>query len=173
MKHIGTLIIVLSLSAALFGQGRLDPAKLLQPPTDSWPTYHGDCPGRRYSAVKQLNDCDVDSRRMAWVYRVNTGVFGGRSITATPLQINGVLYFALPDHVWAVDARTGREIWHHAWQSKGGTHVGNRGVGVFRDWLYFETPDCNLVSLNLKDGKERWRKTIGELDQCYYGSLER
>src|SRR5215475_12928907 len=161
MKPIGTLIIILLLSAVVYGQGRLDQAEPLQPPTDSWPTYHGDYSGRRYSALKQINASNINSLSLAWVYRVNTGAggFGGGSIKATPLQINGVLYFTLPDHVWAVDARSGREIWHHAWQSKGGTHIGNRGVGVFRDWLYFETPDCNLVSLNLRDGKERWRKS--------------
>jgi len=54
-------------------------------------------------------------------------------------MINGVLYFSLPDHVWALDARTGREIWHYAWKSRGGTHIGNRGrrhsgqVAVFSD----------------------------------------
>ena len=43
--------------------------------------------------------------------------------------------------------------------------------GVYGNWLYFETPDCNLVSLNLKDGKERWHKTNCDLDQFYYGSV--
>ena len=85
--------------------------------------------------------------------------------------MNGVLYFTMPDHVWAVDARTGREVWHYQWTSHGGEHIGNRGVGVYGNWLYFETPDCNLVSLNLKDGKERWRKTICDLDQYYFGSM--
>ena len=50
-------------------------------------------------------------------------------------------------------------------------HIGNRGVGIYGNWLYFETPDCNLVSLNLKDGKERWHKPICDLDQMYYGSV--
>ena len=99
-----------------------------------------------------------------------SGFSGGR-ISATPLQVNGVLYFTMPDHVWAVDARTGREVWHYTWTSNGGVHIGNRGVGVYGNWLYFETPDCNLVSLNLKDGKERWRKTICDLDQYYFGSM--
>ena len=39
------------------------------------------------------------------------------------------------------------------------------------DWLFFETPDCHLVSLNIKDGTERWRKQICDLDQFYYGSV--
>ena len=78
--------------------------------------------------------------------------------------MNGVLYFTVPDHAWAVDARTGREIWHYKWESKGGIHIGNRGVGIYGNWLYFETPDCHLVSLNLKDGKERWNTEICDLE---------
>ena len=68
-------------------------------------------------------------------------------------MVNGVLYFTVPDHVWAVDARTGRELWHYQWQTTGGNHLGNRGVAIYEDWLYFETPDCYLISLNVKDGK--------------------
>ena len=45
------------------------------------------------------------------------------------------------------------------------------GVGIDGDWLYFETPDCHLVSLDIKDGKERWHKEICDLDLFYYGSV--
>ena len=85
-------------------------------------------------------------------------------------MVDGVLYFTVPDHVWAVDARTGREIWHYQWQTTGGNHLGNRGVAIYEDWLYFETPDCYLISLNVKDGKERWRKQICDIDRFYYAS---
>ena len=156
-------------SVALFAQGTLDRAKLATPPTDSWPTYHGDYSGKRYSPLTRINDSNVNSLSLAWIHRVN--VEGRGRIKATPLQVNGVLYFTIPDHVWAIDARTGREIWHHEWESKGGIHIGNRGVGIYGNWLYFETPDCNLVSLNLKDGSERWRKSICDLDQFYFGSV--
>ncbi len=168
MKLLRTFLVAGLLGATLFAQGKLDPAKLQQPPTDSWPTYHGDYSGRRFSTLTKINTTNINSLSLAWVFRtsVNEG-----AIKSTPLVVNGVMYFTLPDHVWAIDARTGREIWHHAWQSIGGNHLGNRGVGVYRDLLFFETPDCHLVALNLKDGKERWRKTIGELDQFYYGSV--
>ncbi len=156
---------------ALFSQF-LDPAKLQQPPTDSWPTYNGDYSGRRFSTLSKINTGNVDSLSLAWVYRINVGSDNpGGSIKATPLLVNGVLYFTLPDHVWAVDARTGRELWNYNWQSKGGIHLGNRGVGIYGAWLYFETPDCHLVSLNLKDGKERWHKQVCDLDQLYYASV--
>jgi len=171
-------VFFLFLSASLWPQAALDPAKLLQPPTDTWPTYNGDYSGQRYSTLAKINASNVNSLALAWVYRVNPGpdqAGGGRNtpvIKSTPLEIDGVLYFTIPDHVWAVDARTGREIWHYEWKnSKGGWHIGNRGVGVLGNWLYFETPDCNLVSLNLKDGKERWHKEICDLNQFYYASV--
>ncbi len=166
MKLLGICAAAAIVAAALCGQTGLDPRKLMQPPIDTWPMYHGDYSGRRFSTLTSINSSNVHSLSLAWVYR--TGVGG---IKATPLEINGVLYFSAPDHVWAVDARTGHELWHFAWQSKGGIHIGNRGVGVYGNWLYFETPDCNLVSLNLKDGKERWHKTNCDLDQFYYGSV--
>jgi alcohol dehydrogenase (cytochrome c) len=156
MKLLGKCIAFAAIPVALFAQS-LDPAKLLQPPTDSWPTYNGDYSGRRYSTLSKINDSNITSLSLAWINKIDPSI--ATAIKATPIVIDGVLYYTVPDHVWAVDARTGREIWHFAWESKGGR------------WLYFETPDCNLVSLNLKDGKERWHKPICDLDQMYYGSV--
>jgi hypothetical protein len=99
------------------------PVTLLgQIPTDSWPTYHGDYSGRRFSTLKQINTTNVKGLSLAWVYRLNTSrtgaIVGGEGpdtppagsppqIKSTPLMINGILYFSVPDHVWALDARTG------------------------------------------------------------------
>jgi alcohol dehydrogenase (cytochrome c) len=159
------------LAAALPGQEPLNQAKLLKPATDSWPMYNGDYSGRRYSTLKQINSTNVTSLTRAWSYRADAATGGIAGIKSTPLVVNGVMYFSAPDHVWAIDARTGKEIWHFAWQSKGGIHLGNRGVGISGNWLYVETPDCNLVSLNIKDGTERWHKSICDLDQMYYASV--
>jgi alcohol dehydrogenase (cytochrome c) len=161
-------------TAALTAQQKpnwVDAAKFSQPPTTSWPTYNGDYSGRRFSPLKKVTDANVQNLSLAWIYRVGPGLGGGVPIKGTPLQIDGVMYVTVPDHVWALDARTGRELWHYAWESKGGIHIANRGVAVAGDSLYFETPDCHLVSLGIKDGKERWRKEICDLDQFYYGSV--
>jgi alcohol dehydrogenase (cytochrome c) len=172
MRRLGILVLILGGSAALAGQSArgLDPAKLLAPGTDSWPTYNGDYSGRRFSTLDKINASNVDALTLAWTFRLNAGP-GAGSIKSTPLQINGVIYLTANDNVWALDARTGRELWHFTWQSKGGIHLGNRGAGVIGDWLYFETPDCHLVSLDIKDGSERWNKQICDLDQFYYGSV--
>src|SRR5580658_498434 len=109
MKAFGTLFLA---GTALLAQGGLNPAKLGAPPTDTWPTYNGDYSGRRYSTLSKINQSNIDSLSLAWVYRANGGASGSR-ISATPVEVNGVLYFTMPDNVWAVDARTGREVWHH------------------------------------------------------------
>ncbi len=84
--------------------------------------------------------------------------------------MNGVLYFSSPDHVWAVDARTGRERWHYFWKTRGGIHIGNRGVGMYGNWLYFLTPDNYFVSLDATTGKERWHKEIANVKREYFST---
>jgi acido-empty-quinoprotein group A len=155
----------------LAAQG-LDPAKLLQPPTDTWPTYNGDYSGRRYSTLTQINQSNIGSLSLTWMYRIaNIGPqrgVGNPEIKSTPLLVNGILYFTIPDHVWAVNARTGEELWHYSWVDHGGHLVGNRGVGMYREWLYFFGPDGWFISLNAKDGKERWRKKIADEKMQYF-----
>jgi len=173
--------------AALHGQAvRLDPALLGKPPVDAWPTYHGDYSGRRYSTLKQINASNVKNLALAWVYRLNTSrgnaIVGGEgpdtppsppatpAIKSTPLMVNGLLYVSAPDHVWAVDARTGREVWHFLWKTRGGDHIGNRGVGMYGEWLYFLTPDNFFISLDAATGKERWHKEIASMKREYFAT---
>ena len=70
------------------------------------------------------------------------------NIRASILQVNGILYVSTPDNAWAVDARDGHVLWHYFWKTKGGTHIGNRGLGMWGNWLYMETPDDYLVCLD-------------------------
>lgn len=151
--------------SARVAQG-LDPATLLKPPTDAWPTYNGDYSGRRFSTLTQINATNVKALSLAWIYQ--TGAAAG--IKATPLLINGVVYLSTQDNAYAIEARTGRELWHYVWKSRGGNHLSNRGVGVLGDTLYFETPDCHLIALDLKDGAHRWDTEICDLDRFYYAS---
>jgi len=55
----------------------------------------------------------------------------------------------------AVDARYGRLVWHYRRVSEG-DHIGHRGVAMYKESLYFTTPDAHLVCLNAKDGSVRW-----------------
>jgi len=94
----------------------------------------------------------------------------GGSIKASVLEVDGTLYFTMPDNAWAVDARDGHELWHYFWKTKGGTHIGNRGLGMWNNYLFMETPDDYLVSLDAKTGKERWHKVIADVDDGYFST---
>jgi acido-empty-quinoprotein group A len=185
MTKRSTVAIAAALAVcALQAQGPLDPAQLKKPAANAWPTYHGDYSGRHYSTLSQINRSNVKALSLAWVYRTHTSrtgaIIGGEgpedappaagntTIKSIPLMVDGVLYFSLPDHAWAVDARTGQEIWHYYWKTRGGIHIGNRGMGMWGNWLFFETPDCYLVSLEAATGKERWHKQITDVKQEYF-----
>jgi alcohol dehydrogenase (cytochrome c) len=92
------------------------------------------------------------------------------SIKGSVLEVDGTLYFTMPDNAWAIDARDGHELWHYFWKTKGGTHIANRGLGIWNNYLYMETPDDYLVSLDARTGKERWHKVIADVDQGYFAT---
>jgi acido-empty-quinoprotein group A len=160
----------------LYGQG-LDPRtlKLFNQPAEAWPTYNGDYSGRRYSELKQINRSNIDFLKIEWMYRI-TGIgpqrgVGNPTIKSTPLMVNGILYFTIPDHVFAVNARTGEPIWQYDFEDHGGHLVGQRGVGMYGNWLYFLTPDGWFISLNAKDGKERWKKKVADEKLQYFTTM--
>jgi alcohol dehydrogenase (cytochrome c) len=96
---------------------------------------------------------------------------GGITIKGAVLQVNGVLYACAPDHVWAIDARDGRELWHYFWKTKGSTHIGCRGVGMWHNNIYVETPDDYLVSLDARNGKENWHVPIASFEEQYFSTM--
>ena len=166
------------LACAVLAQELLDPALLSKPPSNAWPTYHGDYSGRHFSPLSQINQSNIKSLSLAWVYRTTPSSEGaivgseeqesspervnrdakGPVIKAIPLMVNGVLYLSVPNHAYAVEAYTGRQIWHYYWRGRGA--IGNRGMAMWGAWLYFETPDNNIVSLDAATGKERWHKAV-------------
>ena len=169
----------------LMGQGAgVAPADLLKPLKDSWPTYNGDYTGRRYSGLAQINQSNVKNLTLAWTVRLNAGpngagagvtapytpraprtivggvgtndYVGGTSVKGSILAVDNVLYVTAPDNVWALDASDGHLLWQYFWRTKGGTHIGNRGAAIWRNYLFFVTPDCYFVSLDARTGEERW-----------------
>lgn len=200
MSRVFLILPMLLVPAALMGQGEgVTSDELLKSLKDSWPTYNGDYSGKRYSALKQVDKSTVKNLTLGWMTQVTPGIDvpgegGGRrrghqevnvvtggdgpgdieshggSIKASVLQVDGTLYFTMPDNAWAVDARDGHQLWHYFWKTKGGTHIGNRGVGMWNNYLFMETPDDYLVSLDAKTGNERWHKVIADVDQGYFST---
>jgi alcohol dehydrogenase (cytochrome c) len=197
--HLLLLLAFCLTSVVAMGQG-LDPATLTRPSGDSWPTYAGDYTQRRYSALRQVNQTNVKNLTLAWVSSLPVGMsagggdifgapaiplitggeaknpaavpaFGSPRVGGAILEVNGVLYMTVPDNAWAVDARDGSVLWHFFWKTRGGTHIGNRGMAMLGNWLYMETPDDYLISLDARTGRERWHKEISDFDQQYFSTM--
>src|SRR5437899_2306263 len=99
----------------------------------------------------------------------NTG--GPAAIRGSVLMVDGVLYPTSPDNVWAVDARDGSILWQYYWKTRGGTHTGHRGVGMWKNFLFTEFHDNYLVKLDARTGKEQWRVEISRFDEQYFSSM--
>ena len=190
------LSLAIALPLVLKAQGKgVPPADLLKPLTDSWPTYSGDYTGKRYSALKAINRTTVKNLTLAWTTELNEGPGGGGffgggrapaivggegtgdfvgggngTVKGSALVVDGVIYITMPDNAWALDARDGHELWHYFWKTRGGTHIANRGLGMWNNYLYMETPDNYLVSLDAKTGKERWHKVIADFNLQYFST---
>jgi quinoprotein glucose dehydrogenase len=85
------------------------------PEAADWPTYNRDLAGTRFSPLTQIDTENVGELRQAWSYDLGrnptTGGLGGGS-QFTPLVIDGIMYLAGADHVVALDADSGEEIWN-------------------------------------------------------------
>ena len=144
-----------------------DQQMLLHPPADSWPIYHGDYSGRRHSALAQITPQNVKDLSLSWAFQTEQPA----PIKSSPLLVDGILYFTVPDNIWAVDARSGHLIWHYNHPTTEGEHIGNRGVAMYRQYLYFLMPDAHLVSLNAKDGSVRWSVQVADVKKGYWTSM--
>jgi alcohol dehydrogenase (cytochrome c) len=195
MKRLLICLAWIAASSLLVAQETgLNPADILKPLADSWPTYSGDYSGRRYSSLTQLNQTTVKNLTLAWTTRLTAGpggpvvpvpfgprqpevivggvgeneFVGATTVKGSILSVNGVLYVTAPDNVWALDANDGHLLWRYFWRTRGGTHIGNRGAAMWRNYLFFVTPDDFLISLDARTGKERWHKEIANFNQQYF-----
>ena len=159
-------VTAVGLSSSLSAQG-VDDQMLVHPPTDSWPGYHGDYSGRRHSSLTQITPENVKNLSLAWAFQTNQTSL----IKSSPLLVDGILYFTVPENIWAVDARSGHQIWHYRHPRSSGEHIGHRGVAMYKNYLYFVTPDAHLVSLNAKDGTVRWNVQVADVNKGYWTSM--
>ena len=166
--------VAVLVAAPALGAVSLNPKDIGKPPVTSYTTHYGDYTGQRYSTLKKITPANVNTLAQQWVYKISSvGAQRGAGapvIKCAPLLVGGVLYITIPDHVWAIDAHTGKEIWHYAWEDHGGHLVGQRGVAIWKSTLFFETPDNWLVALDANSGKELWRKNFADARKQYFST---
>jgi alcohol dehydrogenase (cytochrome c) len=130
---------------------------LTQPVGADWPSYNGDYTGRRFSSLREINRANVAQMRAAWVFHPGNS----QRLEATPVVIRGVMYVTSANDVFALDASTGRALWHYARPVSSGllddaaSHK-NRGVAVWEHFVYVETDDAHLLCLDARSGSLQW-----------------
>src|SRR5215831_547381 len=145
----------------------LETATLLKPPADSWPMYHGTYSGQRHSKLAQITPANVYQLTLAWAFDTHQTA----EIKSTPILFNGILYVTTPDNVWALDARSANVIWHYAYPPNPGLHIGHRGVALYKDSVYFTTPDAHLLRLDARDGTLKWNVVVADVKKGYWTTL--
>ena len=134
-----------------------------------WKIYGYDNASTRFSPLKQINSSNVNRLAVNWV--LQTGVPG--KYETTPLFENGILYLTGPGgHAWALDARTGRALWHHErpLPERGmGLCCGpvNRGFALQGDRLFLSTVDAHLLALDKKTGNVIWDTVTADYKAGY------
>ncbi|RXH56257.1 acido-empty-quinoprotein group A [Granulicella sibirica] len=145
----------------------VDAAWLTHPPADSWPAYHGDYSGKRHSELTEITPQNVKDLSPAWIFQTNQSL----EIKATPILVDGILYFTLPDNIWAIDARTGHQLWRYTAPPNKAFHIGQRGVSIYKGSLYYMSSDAHLLSLDPKNGKVRWDVEVADASKGHWATM--
>lgn len=132
---------------------------------DNWLMYGRDYTNQRFSPLETIRRDNVRNLVPAWSFQ--TGVPDG--LEATPLFVDGVIFLTTSwNHVFAIDARTGAELWHYRRRLpvKLTYCCGpvNRGPAVAGGMLYLATLDAHLVAMDARTGRVRWDTEIGRVD---------
>ena len=139
-----------------------------------WLMFGGSYTNQRHSPLTQITPENVNRLVPQWVFQTDTA---GRFET-TPLLRDNVLYVTGPLNVaWAVDARSGREIWRYKRELPPTGNLTaccglvNRGFGVLGDRLFMTTLDAHLIALNMKTGGVVWDTTLEDFSKGYASTI--
>jgi alcohol dehydrogenase (cytochrome c) len=164
MRTSARIATLLCLAGLPTGAQNVDPKALLNPPADSWLTYHGEYNGQRHSKLSQITPENIGQLKQSWRYQTSQG------LKASPIVSGGVIYITAPDNLWAIEARTGKELWHHAHTKNNAFHIGHRGAAIYKDTVYLTTPDCHLIALSTKNGEVKWDILIADSGKGYWST---
>jgi alcohol dehydrogenase (cytochrome c) len=124
---------------------------------ENWVSYNGDYTGRRHSSLDEVTRANVGSLKPKWRFRTS----GAGVMEVTPVVVAGVMFVTRSNDAWAIDAATGKLLWHHARAISEGLiddasgHI-NRGVAVLGSRVYMETDNAHLLCLDARTGKQIW-----------------
>jgi alcohol dehydrogenase (cytochrome c) len=163
------LIIGVSLAGAMLNcSNAIAQAAAGDEDPNNWPLYHRTNNGWRYSPLDQINKDNVGHLHVAWIHHGGDPAGG---MQETPIVIDGVIYsMTAGSRVAAIDARTGKEIWHH--EIKLNPLTGklpvppfNRGVTVGRGKVFVSMIDGRAIALNQQTGEQIWATQLTDYNK--------
>ena len=133
-----------------------------------WPTYNGNLNGNRYSALNEIDTTTVRRLAPAWMFPIANA----NRLEGTPVVVDGTMFVTTANEAYALDAASGRPIWHYARPlTKGviGDAAGaiNRGVAVLGDRVFMVTDHAHLVALSRLNGKLLWDVAMADFHKHY------
>ena len=122
----------------------------------------------RYYPNSQINTGNVNKLRPAWIFQTEVT----ETLETSPIVVNGIMYVTTAfDHVYALNAQTGEQIWHFKHKMGAVTTYccgpNNRGVAVYGDKVYLATLDAKLLALDSKTGKLVFETKIADPEAGY------
>src|ERR1700683_1320656 len=136
-----------------------------------WPTYNGDPSGNRYSKLTAIDKTNVARLGAKWIFPIPNA----RTVENTPLVVEGIMYVSMANECWALDAGTGRMLWHYQrarTQGLAGNASGgfNRGVAWAGDRIFMLTDNAHMIALNRFNGELLWETEMADWHQNYNGT---
>ena len=137
-----------------------------------WLTFGGNYANHRHSPLTQITPANVDRLIPKWTFQ--TGVIG--NFETTSLVRDNVLYVTGPLNVaWAIDARTGRQIWRYRRELPENLTaccgLVNRGFAMLGDKLFLTTLDAHLLALDMRTGAVVWDATLEKYSNGYAATI--
>ena len=130
---------------------------LQRQPGNNWVSYNGDYSGRRYSGLTQITPANVGHMAAQWVFHVREA----GPLEVTPVVVAGLMFVTSENDAYALDAKTGKQLWHHARAITPGlvddaSMHHNRGVAILGTRIYMETDNAHLLCLDARSGNLIW-----------------
>ena len=175
-------------SAPSSDKGGIDFSRILNPAPGDWLTYNGKVSGNRYSELTQINATNLSRLGVKWTFsiplwsqflpdtpyfRENMQYFG---LEVVPIVADGIMYVTGPNQAFALDARTGHQIWHYARLRTSGLFSDpslgtNRGVAILGDKVFMVTDNAHLIALNRITGRLVWEAALPDEAQHYGATI--
>ena len=136
--------------------------------TNDWLHTNGGYAQTRFYPGKQINASNVARMRAEFVFQTEVR----ESMETAPIVSDGIMYLTTSyNHVYAIDAVSGKEYWHYKHAMGPITTFccgpNNRGVAIEGGRLFMGTLDAKLVALDARTGKVLWQTEIADPEKGY------